>query len=548
MCDPVAQLIHMSSNHLRRSVGLCFVALYLLVGIPLWYKLTTVYRAPLPAGYIKSLHDNKFQDVHMVIPVYIRSETYRFPDVHNAVQVQINHLLNSRDQTVPWSVQVLPYTNNTVEESKCNNGEYHVVSLVLDEFVGYSLSYDAKETTVFFDDEAVVSNDLPFFVAQTIIEHTFALEWNQLSAEFKRGSDSMAISYNPNIHLSISLLTGDGFPIAWDIDSTLTHYFTPFRKFLSPLVNFTVDSGIVYYNDLNLHTLNNDSEVITSQDLSHAVDLSELSSMNYFSEPVALNLAIVFPSEISSPDGLKFVNTSSPHTNDSWQSFLVPQWGVLVINKYPVPPNALLTEKYLAPIMYQFASDIFQLLGLANDSQDLSSPYVTIDSFKRLTTLQNMNKAEETLWSLVKLTQSFQQMSIPKEVLGNATEALDLRLKIIELLNDPEQGGDIVWNQALTLSNKLVKLSEIAFFHGEMVQQNFFPQEHKIAVYLPLLGPTTVVIFFGFIKLLKEQNIPQEKDHKKSDKRRTKASKEQGKKELKELCAMVNNEQIKVDL
>lgn len=498
----------MWDGNLRKYVGLCFLACYFLLGVPLWYKLTNIYRAPLPVEYIKSLHENKFQDVHLVIPVYIKSDTYRFPDIHNAVQIQVNHLLNSKKQYVGWSLQVLAYESLNATEIKYSDNEYHVVSLVLDDFVGYSVAYDAKETTVFYNDEAMVNNDIPFYVAQSLVEHTFALEYNQLGSDLSTHGDSMVITYNPNMHLSISLLSGDGLPVAWEIESTLQRYFTPFRKFMAPLVNFTVDTNIVYFNDLNLHMLK-DHDSVTSQELSHTVDLSELSSMNYLSDSGALNLAIVFPSNITTPSGFKFINSTSNSSriSDDWQSFIVPQWGNIIINRNPLPPNALLKESYLTPIMYQFATDVFQLLGLTKGSQDLSSPFVTIDSFKRLTILRNINTAEETLWSLVKLTQSFQQMSIPQDVLKNATEALDLRLKIIDMLNDPNLGGDLVWNEALSLSNKLVKSSETAFFHGEMVQQNFFPQEHRIAVYLPLLGPTSVVIFFGFIKLLKEKPV-----------------------------------------
>lgn len=502
------------NNNLRLLVGLCFVGLYLLVGVPLWYNLTAVYRAPLPVEYIRSLHEQKFHDVHMVIPVYIKSIVYRFPDVHEAVQVQVNHLLNSRYQFVPWSLQVLPHS-----EMKGPESENHVISLVLDDFVGYSISYSSKETTVFFDDRSVISNDVPFFVAQTIIEHTFTLELEQLSSDFSRKHETTAISYNPNIHLSVSLLTGDGYPISWEIDSALKEYFTPLRKLLSPLVNFTVDTGITYYNDLNLHILN-ESQSVTEQGISHAIDLSELSSMNYFEEPVSLNLAIIFPSELTAPSGLQFINNNSTPEDygNNWKSYVVPQWGVFVINKYPLQRDSKLTGSFLVPIMYQFANDLFQLLGLAKNSGDITHPGVTIDSFKRWTTLRNINKAEETLWSLVKLANSFEQMSIPHEVLTNTTAALDLRLDIIDLLNDPKKGGDLLWNQALALSNQLVKLSETAFFHSEMVQQNFFPQEHKIAVYLPLLGPSSVVIFFGFIKLMKERNQNAKAENEKEDK------------------------------
>ncbi|CCC70600.1 hypothetical protein NCAS_0F01160 [Naumovozyma castellii] len=491
-----------STSTLRKVVAFSFILSYILLGLPLWYKLTTVYRAPLPAEYIESLHNNQFQDVHLVIPVYIKPDVYQFPDIHDAVQVQVNHLLDSMRQTIPWSLQILPYDEKVMDE----NNEHHIVNLQLSDFVGYNSAFDSKETTVFYDDQSVVSNDLPFFIAQTLVEHTFQLEASKLSGPLSNNDDSITVGYHPNIHLSISLLNGDGTPVGWDIDSSLKDYFTPFRKLLSPIVNFTVDSSVLYYNDLNLHLLNS-VENITAVDLSHSIDLSELSSMNYFEESTALNLAIVFPnSETSSSSGLEFIKSTEPSKN--WQSFLVPQWGVIVINKYPLPSNAFLTESYLSPIMYQFAQDLFKLMDLTDSNSDeMLSPYVRIDSFKRITTLSNLQKATETLWSLIKLTKSFEQMAVPSDVMTNVTKALSLRLQIIELLNNPEKGGDLVWNEALSLSNTLVSLCETAFFHGEMVQQNFFPQEHKVAVYLPLIGPLTVVTLLGFINIMKEKKV-----------------------------------------
>lgn len=72
-----------------------------------------------------------------------------------------------------------------------------------------------------------------------------------------------------------------------------------------------------------------------------------------------------------------------------------------------------------------------KLLGLVDINDDFNTPYITVESFKRVMILNNIEKSVETLWSLVKLSKQFQQMSIPKEVMGNVTEALDLRLEIV---------------------------------------------------------------------------------------------------------------------
>lgn len=55
-------------------------------------------------------------------------------------------------------------------------------------------------------------------------------------------------------------------------------------------------------------------------------------------------------------------------------------------------------------------------------------------------------------------------------------------------------------------------------FWKMMVQQMYFPQEHKIAVYMPLLGPILIVMTMGLLRVVKEykstgkeeESIPEE--------------------------------------
>lgn len=503
----------METLQLRRVVAYSCAILYLIVGIPLWYKFTTIYRAPLPVNYIKHLHENLHADIHMTVPVYLKSDTYKFPDICDAVQIEVNALLNQSDpihRRVDWSLEVLPYDGEKVDDSKD-----YVVSLVLDEFTGFTNSYGTKETVVFFDDEAVINNDLPFFVAQALLEQPFSREFSEFSGDRSNsketGSKTMAVGYDPNMHLSISLLTGDGYPVSWAIEEVLSDYFTPLRELLSPLVNFTVDTSIEYFNDLNLQSLENIDNSSWS-DLSHTLDLSELSSLNHYEEQVVLSLAIAFPRNATGP--LPFINGSG----QNWQSFMVPQWGVIVLNKEPLPENAYLSREYLRSIFYKFSDELLELIGINDHSQRLNSPLSAIDSFKRLAVIKNLEKSVDTLWSLVEMTNHLKQMSIPKEVLDSVKKALDIRFQIVEILNDPKQGDEKSWNMAVRLSNDLVRICERAFFNKEMVQQTFFPQEHKVAVYLPLLGPLTVVTFTGLLKVTKESPDKKSKYDKKKQK------------------------------
>lgn len=59
------------------------------------------------------------------------------------------------------------------------------------------------------------------------------------------------------------------------------------------------------------------------------------------------------------------------------------------------------------------------------------------------------------------------------------------------------------FHQALE-SAKLAEVKvERAFFEPSMVAMVYFPDEHKVAVYLPLLGPVAVPLIMSAIKELK---------------------------------------------
>ena len=478
--------------------------IYIFIGFPLWYKLTTVYRAPLPRSYIESLHENKLNDIQISIPVFIKSEWYNFPDLWAATQLEVDHYLKERKLRVPFTLKLMPYNESFIEEAKAHGKHFHTVHISPGDFIYFTSAYDSLDSYVFTNDRGIVENDLPYFVAQTLIGHNFKLEWDSFAEGDFRENNSLAINYNPNVHVNLALLKGDGGPAMWEVRDTVVEYFTPLRQLLSPIFNFTVDTSIVYFNDLNLDALADAESEEAESMLSHIVDLSELSSMNYYNETVALNIALVFPKQ-----ELEWVERDSDQRfHTEWKFFEVPQWGSIAVNAFPLEDDTVVTDGFLASPMYTFTNELCELLGIIPIGSSSNSPLQAIESFKRVKTIENIEKAQETLWSLIKLTERFQQMAIPKEVQQDVEAALDKRLEILSILNDPERGDDTSWNEALFLSNELVQLAERAFFQGEMLQQNFFPQEHKFAVYMPLMGPLTVVLLSSVVALFKESREP----------------------------------------
>ena len=494
---------------LRRLVLLCFIGIYLLLGLPLWYKLTSVYRSAIPIDYIRELSANKYKDIHVSIPLYVDiGNENHYPDFTSDLQKLVDKKVESGSKTVDWSVNVLKLTKQVEMEAANDSTLYHILKLVPGETLLLIENDNSTVSTINYNYNELKYQDLLTYVSNELFEIVFALEWKLFSNNMESQHDAVAISYNPNIHLTVSLLTGDGNLVSWEIDEAMKKYVSPLRSMLSSIYNITVDTSIVYFNDLNLPELNT-LDTITQQDISYKIDLSEVLSSNNHAEDINLNLAIVFPSKTKAPEGLKFINSTSSIIDgvevlSKWESFLVPQWGALIINKYPLLTNLSLTDTYLKPVIFKFSEDLLKLLNISYDKNPSISTFNMLDSFKRYTTIRNIYKSVETMESLVKLTQAFEQMSIPEDVLKNINHAIKLRKQIIKLLNNSRMQGNFIWDSALQLSNELVKVCESAFFDGEMVQQNFFPQEHKMAVYFPLLGPISMVILLGIISHIKE--------------------------------------------
>ena len=59
------------------------------------------------------------------------------------------------------------------------------------------------------------------------------------------------------------------------------------------------------------------------------------------------------------------------------------------------------------------------------------------------------------------------------------------------------------FNSALKEGREAAVEAEKAFFERTMVAQVYFPEEHKVAVYLPLMGPVGVPLIMVGIKVLK---------------------------------------------
>jgi phosphatidylinositol glycan class S len=106
--------------------------------------------------------------------------------------------------------------------------------------------------------------------------------------------------------------------------------------------------------------------------------------------------------------------------------------------------------------------------------------------------------ASSTLGALSRLTLKLTSIAIPDTVAKSVDETIH---RLTEACHDIKEGR---YEKALTNARIAEGEAEHAFFEPSMVGQVYFPEEHKVAVYVPLLGPMAVPLVMAAIKELKK--------------------------------------------
>ncbi|EER42614.1 glycosyl Phosphatidyl Inositol 17 [Histoplasma capsulatum H143] len=96
--------------------------------------------------------------------------------------------------------------------------------------------------------------------------------------------------------------------------------------------------------------------------------------------------------------------------------------------------------------------------------------------------------------SLARLVRSLASIPIPLSVANSVSTTLSHLSATCELLREGR------FKQALASARVAENEAERSFFEKSMVGQLYFPDEHKVAVYLPLLGPIGVPLVMALIR------------------------------------------------
>ncbi|KAL8714674.1 MAG: hypothetical protein Q9220_001623 [cf. Caloplaca sp. 1 TL-2023] len=306
-----------------------------------------------------------------------------------------------------------------------------------------------------------------------------------------------AMKYAPTYHLSISLFSPTSWPSSWDIDSAITEYLEPLIESASIISNFTTDTQIQlhasfspsiqppqYDATLNLWTLR-------EEDLSGFINAAEWPLSPSIGAGPTLNFVIYIPDSSTSP----LVVKESLAT-----SWMVPQWGGVVILNPPFAsalegsPTSSLCKQDIQPALLVFSHQLLSFLGAPQSPPSIP---LQLQTLTRVRAASLLLSAASTMGSLAQLVVALPSIAIPKTV----STAVDMTLEHLSGTCTALKDGRFA--SALDHAKTAETAAEQGFFEKSMVGQVYFPDEHKVAVYLPLLGPVGVPLVMSALKELR---------------------------------------------
>lgn len=446
----------------RANILVAYILTFVLLGMPLWLYTTSVERSPLPHEDMAYYDSTLTSELHIKVPV-----VFSGIDKDTAFEIETELAQQLASQNI-YGWGIIPSDEGVnIEIAEADSPTYTV------DTKGQEIKITTPKADLV---KASVASILSVYKSE--IQAFLKLVGKEKS------KDDLAVIYSPQYYITFSLFHGGGVPVSWDIQPALKDYFDPLLSELQHVATFNVDTQVEHHAELSRkpEEIANNEYVLTPGDLSTFINSASWGLSSVHKDPT-LHFILYVPDVEDLPMHIQ---------GSESDSFVVPQWGgVKLING-----QTHFTKEQLKPILETFSAQLMTLLGAPAEP---TSPAMRISALSRLFAVKALMISSQTLGSLSRLTQSLTSIAVPIATMKGVQKALDDLKTSIESL---EMGKN--W-KAVHFAAESMKKAQEGFFEKMMVQQMYFPDEHKVAVYLPLLGPIFVVIFTGFGRVLRER-------------------------------------------
>lgn len=331
------------------------------------------------------------------------------------------------------------------------------------------------------------------------VDHQPAAVLNSLPPQLTEAlnkRDRRSMKYAETYHLAFSLFTPGSAPSSWDIEAAIQEYLAPLLQAFSPISNFTVDTQVQLYATFSPMTPEPEYDesqaawTLKKEDLSAFINAAEWPLSPSIGSGPTINFILYVPDPSQSPMVVQ---------ENRATSWIIPQWGGVFLLNPPLAADSPSNPTHLSKESLQSAFLTFshQLLTLMGTPATPTSLPLRLQTLIRIRAAALLLSASSTMGSLARLTESLPSIPIPASVAASVSTTLS---HLSSTCNQLREGR---FAAALSSARVAENEAERSFFEKSMVGQVYFPDEHKVAVYLPLLGPIGVPLIVGLLKELK---------------------------------------------
>ncbi|PNY22496.1 GPI transamidase component PIG-S [Tolypocladium capitatum] len=488
----------------RRSyIVLSFWLIVLGLGLPIWWKTTTIYRADLPLDRMLQWAEGKACRPVFPLQISVRADALPDQEAQHLVRLTQHALDDLNDFSGHHLRLQLAPKGGAANAPTANDGKQEEPALTIRLTPGESstaslnplsaeldMTYTPSSTpslnsassalasliadelrSTFSEEQSIISYLLSTSSTSSGV-HRQALTPEATEALAKRTTKSLR--YAPTYHLTFSLFTDGAVPSTWDIEAAVDAYMRPMLDVLGPIHNFTIDTQVQLYATPGVQ-----SQVLNKEHLASFINAAEWPLSPSIGGAPTVNFVIFVGNQTIGLD-------SEAETSQSW---MIPQWGTVYLLSLPPTATHVSVETLKQPVL-TFGGHLLSLLGTP---QSGSLP-LRLSTLARIRSTDLLLRASSSLGSLARLSLALPSISIPRSVADGVSTTMHHLERACASLGGPE---------GLRHARIAEEEAERAFFEKSMVGQLFFPDEHKIAVYLPLLGPVGVPLVLGLINEVK---------------------------------------------
>ncbi|KAJ2811767.1 GPI transamidase component [Coemansia furcata] len=488
-----------------RRVVVASILIILLLGLPLWWTTTRVYRAELPATEIADFSPD--QVLTVPFSFYIDAPTTIAAE---AIEHMAQKLIDERRAAYAPSEWRVRYTARVRHKITAPDVPGHY-TLRLREAAKESVVFDVGRVAHVSVGSNTEKRDAR--VARLVAD-IVAKEERELR---EKGGARRALKYAPEYSVTFTLLNEDpvgGAAVSWDIEHASDSYVRPFADALRPLAQLAVSTQVLHHAGPPPVTplAHSNGTYLTPDMLPHFANSPWWNLASIDPIAPAISFILYVPALRSQP--LHIVDDAKRPS--ATNAFVVAQWGGIAIANLPIGTagDVVISHDELQKYFGVFIAQLRELVGIRNDTPLLPSAGVSVrratttgisawelDALMRQWMVANRQTAITTLQSLVRLVQSMENMVVMDEIKTQVDQSLSALHSISHAL-----AHDISHLRAFELAANASRTAEGAFFDPSMVSLLYFPDQHKYAIYLPFFLPVAIPLLSAIKKAIRKES------------------------------------------